>query len=284
MEKVLIAGATGYLGKCAIKAFKERGYYVRALARNVSKLDDVREYVDDVFEAQVTQPETLTGVCDNIDYIFSSLGLTKQTDKVSHMDVDYKGNKSLLDLGLKASVKKFIYISVFAGNDSLDIEIFRVKEKFVQYMMNSGMDYAIIRPTGFFSDMYEIWKMAKSGRVYLLGKGQARGNPIDGNDLAHVCVDAVTKKQKEIEIGGPDTFTQQQIAELAFKSLNKESKITKIPEGLVRSITWMANPFMSPRMRGGVEFLLAALLNNFVAPAYPGRSLEAYFNELSKTV
>jgi uncharacterized protein YbjT (DUF2867 family) len=283
MEKVLIAGATGYLGKCAIKVFKERGYYVRALVRNVSKLDDVRQYVDEVFEAQVTQPVTLVGACDSIDYIFSSLGLTKQPDKVSHMDVDFGGNKSLLDLAIKASVKKFIYVSVFVGNDPLDIEIFRVKEKFVQYLMNSGMNYAVIRPTGFFSDMYEIWKMAKSGRVYLFGKAQARGNPIDGTDLANVCVDAVTGKQKEIEIGGPDTFTQQQIAELAFKSLNKEAKITKIPEGLIRTIFWMTKPFMSPRIRGSVEFLLAALLDDFVAQSYPGRSLEDYFDELSKT-
>ena len=42
MEKVLIAGSTGYLGKCAVKAFKEHGYHVRALARNVSKLDEVK--------------------------------------------------------------------------------------------------------------------------------------------------------------------------------------------------------------------------------------------------
>ena len=77
MEKVLIVGSTGYLGKCAVKAFKEQGYYVRALARNRAKLDPVKTYLDDIFEAQVTQPETLKGVCDDIDYVFSSLGITK---------------------------------------------------------------------------------------------------------------------------------------------------------------------------------------------------------------
>ena len=55
----------------------------------------------------------------------------------------------------------------------------------------SGLDYAVIRPTGYFSDMSENLKMAKSGRVYLIGDGYHKINPIHGADLAKVCVDAV---------------------------------------------------------------------------------------------
>jgi uncharacterized protein YbjT (DUF2867 family) len=35
---VLVAGATGYLGKFVTRAFKRRGYWVRALARDVDRL------------------------------------------------------------------------------------------------------------------------------------------------------------------------------------------------------------------------------------------------------
>ena len=47
MRKVLVAGATGYLGQFVVKALKARGYWVRALGRNAAKLAPVEEYADD---------------------------------------------------------------------------------------------------------------------------------------------------------------------------------------------------------------------------------------------
>jgi uncharacterized protein YbjT (DUF2867 family) len=49
--------------------------------------------------------------------------------------------------------------------------------------MSSGMDYVIIRPTGFFSDMFMILDMARRGRVYLLGSGAGKINPIHSRDF-----------------------------------------------------------------------------------------------------
>ena len=61
------------------------------------------------------------------------------------------------------------------------------------------VDYCIVRPNGFFSDMSEFFNMAKKGRVYLFGNGELRTNPIHGEDLAIVCVDAIDKPAKEVE-------------------------------------------------------------------------------------
>jgi hypothetical protein len=46
--------------------------------------------VDDVFVGQVTQPETLRGLCDGIEVVFSSIGITRQTGRVSYLEVDYR--------------------------------------------------------------------------------------------------------------------------------------------------------------------------------------------------
>jgi len=112
MIKVLVAGATGYLGRFLIKELKKQNYWVRALARNVNKLDDLKDYIDEVFEAEVTKPETLNGICDGIDAVISSIGITRQKDGLTYMDVDYQGNKNLLDLAGKNKVSKFVFVSV----------------------------------------------------------------------------------------------------------------------------------------------------------------------------
>ena len=67
MQRVLVAGSTGYLGRFVLREFKERGYWVRALARNPEKLEQIGPFqepavidkVDDVFAGEVTKPETL---------------------------------------------------------------------------------------------------------------------------------------------------------------------------------------------------------------------------------
>jgi len=73
----------------------------------------VIDNVDEVFVGEVTKPETLQGLCDNIDIVFSSIGITRQKDKLTYQDVDYQGNQNILDIALAKSVKKFIYVSVF---------------------------------------------------------------------------------------------------------------------------------------------------------------------------
>ena len=91
-EKILVAGSTGYLGQFVIKELKEQGYWIRALCRDALKLQPVRQYIDDVFIGEVTKPETLKDLCKDIDIVFSALGITRQKDGLTYMDVDYQGN------------------------------------------------------------------------------------------------------------------------------------------------------------------------------------------------
>ncbi len=286
MQKVLVAGATGYLGRFVVQEFKKRGYWVRALARNPKKLEKtgrflepaVKDQTDEVFVGEVTKPETLRGLCDGIDILFSSIGITRQRDKVSFMEVDYQGNKSLLELAIKSSVKKFIFVSVFKA-DKIE-NLATAREMFVEDLKNSGLDYAVIRPTGYFSDMSENLKMAKSGRVYLIGDGHHKINPIHGADLAKVCVDAVESRQREIPVGGPETYSHEEIAELAFSILGKNQKITKIPMWMVNPAVKMIRPF-SKHYYTMATFFTAVMQNDFNAPKAGTHSLKEYYEEFS---
>lgn len=56
---------------------------------------------DNVFIGQITDPKTLDGVASDIDWIFCTVGITRQKDGLTYMHVDYQGNTNLL-----AEVKK----------------------------------------------------------------------------------------------------------------------------------------------------------------------------------
>ncbi len=105
MKKVLVAGATGYLGRYVVQEFKKQRFWVRALARNAAKLESLSEYIDEKFIGEVTDSNSLSGICKDIDIVFSSIGITKQKDNLTYMDVDYQGNMNLLEEAKKERIK-----------------------------------------------------------------------------------------------------------------------------------------------------------------------------------
>lgn len=284
----MVAGATGYLGRFVVREFTKRGYWVRALSRNPVKLEQTGPYLEpavldqtnEVFIGQVTKPVSLHHLCDDIDIVFSSIGITVQKDKLTFRDVDYQGNKNILNIARAKSVRKFIYVSVFNAHTCEHLEIVKAHEDFVRELKESGLDYAVIRPTGFFKDMSEFLRMAKSGRVYLIGNGKNKINPIHGADLAKVCVDAVTGKEHEIPVGGPVIYSIKEIAELAFSILGKKPKITRIPPWLAKSAVIAIRPF-NKQMSDLAEFFIVASQSDGVAPATGSYTLEGYYQELA---
>jgi len=153
---------------------------------------------------------------------------------------------------------------------------------FVEELKKSGLDYCIIRPNGFFSDMAEFYTMAKKGRVYLFGNGELKANPIHGEDLAKVCVDGIDNTETVIEVGGPETLTQKEIAESAFDVLGIPPKITYIPKWVRVLVLKLARFFTGSKVYGPIEFFMTVMAINMVAPEYGKHTLKNYFSSLNR--
>ena len=282
MNRVLLAGISGYLGGYIAEELLERGYFVRGVARNPEKLKLKGIKVNETIRAELTRPDSIVDCCENIDVVISTVGITKQKDGLSYMDVDYQANMNLLCQAKLSSVKKFIYVSVLKGENLRHLQICSAKELFVEELKKSGLDYRIIRPNGFFSDMGEFFKMAKKGRIYLFGDGKLKANPIHGEDLAKVCVDAIKNTNVEIEVGGPQTLTQNEMAASAFEILGTQPKITYIPEWMRLFILRLVRFFTGSKVYGPIEFFMTVMAMDMVAPEYGKHTLRNYFTSLSK--
>ena len=288
LKRVLIAGATGYLGKYAVQAFKQQGYYVRVLARSEQRLFEPgpfsapalgRDDVDDIFVGEITKPDTLAGMLDGIDLVFSCVGISRQRDGLTFEQVDYQCNKNLIDLCAAAQVKRFVYVSMQGAENIMQLAITQAHEKVVKALKDSSMEYRIVRPCGYFSDMGAIIDMAKRGRVYLVGDGSNRMSPIHGRDLARVCVETAQGDELEVEAGGPDTMTQREAAVMAFEVMDKPVKITVIPlwmaRGLVKFIALLSTQFGDL-----ADFIVTAGEIDGVGPARGRITLRSYFEAM----
>ncbi len=277
VNKILLAGATGYLGRFLTKELVERGYQTRVVVRDKKRVD-TRALNLEIVEAQVTKPETLDGICNDTDVVISSLGITRQKDGLTYMEVDYQANINLLDEAIKAGVKKFIYVSVLNGDKLRHLKICEAKERFVDRLKSSGLDYCIVRPNGFFSDMGDFLKMAKGGTIYLFGNGELKLNPIHGYDLARKIVDSLEQKGQEINIGGPDILSQNEIAKLALKAYGKPTRIVHLPDWIRKLTLWFVRKFTSSKTYGPIEFFMTTMIMDMQAPKYGIHKLGDYFN------
>jgi uncharacterized protein YbjT (DUF2867 family) len=283
MKKILVAGATGYLGQFVVKALKERGYWVRALGRDAARLDPIKEYADELFIGEVTNPSSLDGICDGIDVVFSSVGITRQKDGLTYTGVDYQGNMNLLTSAEASGVSKFVYVHVLNAEKLQHVAAVQAKQAFVDDLKRSTVDYALVCPTGFFSDMEEFFAMACSGRVYLFGDGLNRINPIHGADLAEVCADALESPTRQIDVGGPEVFTYREIAELAFDILDKPKKITCFPKKLVSAVVGALRWSTPVKTYGPLQFLTTVMTMDVVGEPHGKRRLADDFRRCSGT-
>jgi len=283
--KVLVAGATGYLGGNIVRALHGRGYWVRALARKESRLGDNRPFCDEVVEAEATNPGTLNDLVDGAKILVSSLGKHDFKRKPTARQVDYQANLNLLQRAVAGGVEHVVFVSVFNGGALRErgIDSIACREDVVDAIKASGLTWTIIRPTGFFNDMKDFFHMAAKGTGWVIGDGAQRINPIHGADLADFIGDALDdprSRGQERSVGGPDTFTFREILELAFDALRRKPKVRGLPFWLLNGSTplvGLVNPFVADLMRS-----VAALSElGAVAPPYGTHHLADLFLELA---
>ncbi|CDQ19646.1 Uncharacterized conserved protein YbjT, contains NAD(P)-binding and DUF2867 domains [Halobacillus karajensis] len=288
MERVLVAGATGYLGRYVVKALKQKGYYVKVLVRSQDKLNQegafsspsIYDFVDDIVIGDVTRPQTIKDVCTDVDFVFSSVGITKQKDNLTFMDVDFKGNLNLLREAERSNVQRFMYINVHGAEECLSTLI-KAKQRFVNELKRSSIHHIIINPTGYYSDMTEFLTMARKGRVFLFGKGLNKMNPIHGADLANVCVYAFVKENSILEVGGPDAYTYREMAELAFKVVSKTEKTITVPEWLVK-ISLPLLKIINKKQYNLFLFFFYMMTHDVVAESHGKVDLKSYFESVNE--
>ncbi len=283
MNKILVAGATGYLGRHIVKQLLSEDRKTSAIVRKANKLDDFTDSALEVIEAEVTKPGSLKGVMEGVDTVISTVGITRQKDGLSYEQVDYQANKNLLDEAVRNGVRKFIFVSVLNGQHLKELYICNAKERFVDELQASGIEYAVIRPNGFFSDMKEFLEMAQKGRIYVFGDGEKRINPIHGEDLAKVCTAAIDSTEHEIQAGGPDTYSHLDIARLAFETVGKPASVTKIPDLFRRIALTVLRTFTPVSVFGPPEFFLTVLSIDMLAPESGDRHLKVFFRDSFKS-
>jgi len=269
MAGVLVAGATGYLGRYVVAELHSRGHLVRAVVRDRDRArregpwgsPSLDGLVDEWALGSVTDPRFTRDLAADVEHVVSALGVTRQ--KADPWQIDNLANLAILDSALKHA-GSFTYINALGG-DRCPARLTRAKSAFAQTLSVAEINSQIINPPAYFSDMTEVLAMARRGLVTVL-RPTARINPIHGADLAVYVVDRMEEGTSGTwDIGGPDVLSWRELAHLAFDAVGKRSHILTVPAWALPPALRLTGLF-SPRLADTARFMAWNMTRDCVAP------------------
>ena len=218
--KVLLAGAFGKLGSDILRALCKTDYEIVAADAVINIPKDLDPSRFTVKKIDVTIPQTLKGLCNGVDIVITTIGLTGASTKFNNYDIDFKGNYYLMKVAKAAGVKHFAYISVINADQGKGIPMVHSKFLMENKLKESGLDYVIYRPTGYFYDIAHVfWPMIKTKKVQLLmTKHEPLANVIDTADFADFILKTMLKSNVTYNVGGCETYSYSEIAEMFYNA------------------------------------------------------------------
>jgi nucleoside-diphosphate-sugar epimerase len=209
-DRVLITGATGFVGSHVARVFVRTGYEVRCGVRassdpsRISDLD-VRLVPLDLGD----RPEDLPLAVENVDLVVHAAGITRARRAEDYRSVNAEGTRRLAAAALEAGVRRFVLISSLAargpddstkdGRDHPESLYGRSKLEAEKHLrsLGDGMEAVVLRPSGVYgprdTDLLPLFKMASAGWLPV-PSGAGSLQPVYAEDVARAALAAAREQ------------------------------------------------------------------------------------------
>ncbi|MGW8321232.1 MAG: NAD-dependent epimerase/dehydratase family protein, partial [Thermodesulfobacteriota bacterium] len=115
-QRVLVTGARGFIGGFLCKRLLGEGYTVAAMATTENNTQYLRDMGMEVRVGDLTRPETIQGICDNIDIVVHlAARVGYEGTRKQFYDQILEATRHLLDTSVD-KVSRFVYVSSFCAS------------------------------------------------------------------------------------------------------------------------------------------------------------------------
>ncbi len=270
--KIAVTGAFSYSGKYIAGRLLERGEEVFTLTNHPDRPDPFAGKVK-TFPLDFNDQEGLIRDLSGMDVLVNTYWIRfDKGDNTQPRAVE--NTKILVEAAAKAGVKRIVHISITNPSAKSHLPYFWGKAANEKAVMESGMSYAILRPTVLFGKEDILinniaWLLRRLPVFGLPGDGSYKLSPVYVDDLAEMAVDAVYKKENYIwDAVGPDEFTFKEMVELIGKSIGVKKLLLPFPPRLALLAAQFMSLFVKDVMLTPeeVDGLMANLLVSKEAP------------------
>jgi NADH dehydrogenase len=211
VNKIVISGANGFVGKSVGQFLARNGFELIGLVRKGKK--KAVNFGQAVISEDLTENDLIHLVRGSVAFLHF-IGMGKQTVESDYEKVNVGLTRNAVKLCKKARIKKILFISGLGVNEKSTSGYFISKFKAEQSIIKSGLDYTIFRPSYIIGEgdplSNILVKQIRNNQITIPGSGNYRVQPILVSDVARVVMKAIFEKKfsgKIIDLVGPQTVT-----------------------------------------------------------------------------
>ena len=192
-----------------------------------------------------------------------------------HIPPPSKTRSTLFEAAKRAGVKRVVHVSITNPSETSPLEYFSGKARLERALVESGLSYAILRPTVLFGKEDILinniaWVLRRLPVFGVFGAGQYRLQPIYVDDLAKLAVEQGRETTNRIiNAIGPETFTYRGLVQEIGTIIGKRRPIVSVPPAIGYVFGWGLGQVMGDVMitREEIKGLMADLLYTDAPPA-----------------
>lgn len=241
-------GGTGTIGRATVRALVQRGHEVVCFVRpragvggalaadhSVRLLAGASVRFGDVSDPASLARDGFRG--EHFDALVSCLASRTGAPKDAWA-IDHQAHLHALAAAQLAGVTQVVLLSAICVQKPL-LAFQHAKLAFEQVLIESGLNYSIVRPTAFFKSLSGQLDRVRQGKPFLVfGDGTLTAcKPISDDDLGDYiagCLDDASRHHRVLPIGGPgEAITPRQQGEHLFALLGQPPRFKQVPVALL---------------------------------------------------
>lgn len=253
--KVLVTGASGFVGTHLVRRLVSDGHTVYSLVRKTSKIDELQKIDTELVYADVREKTSLEDIFQehpDIDTVFhlASLLTPVNVDDSVYWDINYQGTQNLLDVCRERKLRAFIHCSSVgvigplpeipanetsrcAPDSSYAESKYKAELLALEYQKSFGLPITVVRPAWAYGPgderTYKFFRMVAKGRFFIIGDGQTKLSPVYIDDVVQgliLCAEQIAKAAGEVFIvSGEKPVTLEYLA----STIAREAKTSLLP-------------------------------------------------------
>ncbi len=228
-----VTGAFGYSGKYIARRLLAAGRTVITLTNSTDRANEFGGRLP-VYPFHFDQPDELARSLAGVEVLYNTYWVRFNHKLFRHADA-VRNTLILFDAARRAGVRRIVHVSITNPAEASPLEYFSGKARLERALIESGLSYAILRPTVLFGKEDILinniaWLLRHLPVFGVFGDGSYRLQPIYVDDLAALAVQwGAVSENVVLNAIGPETFTYRELVTTIGRLIGVRRPVIGVP-------------------------------------------------------